>query len=188
MSKKFAAAVLALSIVAGLALGYYFRSGYTGMVGPQQQKPAVNTGAVEVRVDGETPVVMEKEFIRSHKVIISEFENRADIVGFTLDEIRSKYTSDNGFFVSFADGSLVIRQAIDDWTPEDKVRCRLKEYQGMVAIYVGPDSEHDSLMKVTAIRFSGLPASIKEAILLGNYEFENEAEVNDALENLDEYF
>jgi len=85
-------------------------------------------------------------------------------------------------------GTLVIRQAIDDWTPEDKQKCRLKEYQGMVAIYIGPDAEHDILMKVTAIRFDSLPVSIKEAIRNGEYEFQNEAEVNDALENLDEYF
>ncbi|MEQ8200021.1 MAG: hypothetical protein ABRQ24_01230 [Syntrophomonadaceae bacterium] len=187
MNKRVVALVLGISILAGLATGYYFKGVSPRILGSGQQKPAVNTSNVEVRVDAETPVILEKEYLRSHKVIISEFENRFDIIGFTLDEVRSRYSAENGFFIKFADGSLVIRQTIDDWTPEDKVKCRLKEYQSMVAIYIGPDAEHDTLMKVTAIRSAGLPVNIREAIQKGEYEFQNEAEVNDALENLDEY-
>ena len=188
MNRRVVAMVLGISVLAGLATGYYLKSLSPGIFGPGQQKPAVNTAKAEVRVDEGTPVILEKEFLRSHKVIISEFENRSDIIGFSLDEIRSRYSPENGFFIKFTDGSLVIRQALDDWDPEDKARCRLKEYQGMEAVYTGPDSEHDSLMKVTAIRFASLPDIIKEAIHNGEYEFQNEAEVNDALENLDEYF
>ena len=188
MNKQVVAIVMGILVVAGLAAGYYFQGNSMGKIGPRQQKPAANTGSVEVRVDAETPIILEKEFLRSHKVIISEFENRLDIIGSTLDEIRSRYSRENGFLISFTNGSLVIRQTIDDWTPEDKLKCRLKEYQGMVAIYTGPDAEHDALMKVTAIRFASLPVSIRDAIQNGEYEFQNEAEVNDVLENLDEYF
>ncbi len=188
MNKKVVYAFLGFSIVAGLVMGYYFRSESFQIFHPEQQKPAVNTGMAEIIVDIDTPVVLETEYLRSQKLIISEFQGRADIMGLSLEEIRRKYTNTNGYSIDFINDSLVIRQSVDDWAPEDKAKCRLKEYQGMVAIYNGPDGQHDVLMKVTAIHFSGLPANIKESILNGDYEFENEAAVNDALENLDEYF
>jgi len=188
VNRKVIGVLLGIVIIAGLGLGYYFQADMLRLVGNKQQKPAINTGPVEVRMDAGTPIILEKEYSRSQKVVISEFENKQDIIGFTVDEIRSKYTSANGFSISFKDGSLVIRQTTDDWSPEDKAKCRLKEYQGMVAVYNGPDKENDSLLKVTAIRFSTLPLNIREAIQQGKYEFENEAAVNDALENLDEYF
>ena len=187
VNKRVVALVIGVSVLLGLATGYFLQGDPIGKIGTRQ-RTNINTGSVEVKIDAETPVILEKEFLRSHKVIISEFENRLDIIGSTLDEIRARYSTENGFFINFTNGTLVIRQAIDDWTPEDKQKCRLKEYQGMVAIYIGPDAEHDILMKVTAIRFDSLPVSIKEAIRNGEYEFQNEAEVNDALENLDEYF
>ncbi len=188
VNKKAVYALLGISIMAGLVMGYYFRSESFKFFSPEQQKPTINTGTAEIIVDLDTPIVLETEYLRSQKIIISEFENRTDIVGLSLAEIRTKYTNANGYSISFNNGSLVIRQSIDDWSPEDKAKCRLKEYQDMVAIFNGPDPQHDTLMKVTAIHFSGLPANIKEAILDGEYEFENEAAVNDALENLDEYF
>lgn len=188
MNRKVVYAFLGISIVVGLVLGYYFGSESFVRFYPEQQKPAVNTGSPGLIVNSDTPVILETEYLRSQKMIISEFQSRADIMGLNLEEIRGKYTDANGYSINFINDNLVIRQSVDDWSPEDKAKCRLKEYQGMVAIYTGPDSQHDALMKVTAIHFYGLPVNIREAMLNGEYEFENEAAVNDALENLDEYF
>lgn len=188
MKKKAIGALLGVLLTAGLGLGYYFLGDLVSLVSNKEQKPAINTKTADIRMDTGTPIILEKEYSRSNKVVISDFENKQDIIGYTLDEIRSKYTSANGFNISLKDDSLVVRQIINDWSPEDKVKCRLKEYQGMVAIYRGPDAENDSLLKVTAIRFSTLPANIREAIQQGKYEFDNEEAINDALENLDEYF
>ena len=188
MNRKAISALMAIFLIAGLGMVYYFWGDSLRLAMNKEQKPAINTKTADIKMDAGTPIILEKEYSRSNKVVISEFENKQDVIGYTLDEIRSKYTSANGFKISFKDGSLVIRQTIDDWSPEDKAKCRLKEYQDMVAIYNGPNTQNDSLLKVTAIRFSTLPANIKEAIQQGKYEFENEAAINDALENLDEYF
>lgn len=188
MKRKGIGMLMGIVIMAGLGLGYYFLSDSLKLIGFKDQKPAIQNQNALPRIDSETPIVLEKEYSRSAKVIITEFDNKQDIIGYTLDEIRSKYTSSNGFTLSLKDGTLVIHQVINDWSPDDKIKCRLKEYHEMVAIYVGPDSQNDSLQKVTAIRFSTLPANVREAIQQGKYEFANEEAINDALENLDEYF
>jgi hypothetical protein len=188
VKRKVIGMLMGIVIIAGLGLGYYYLGSPLKLIGFKDQKPAIQTQEAEPRIDSETPIVLEKEYSRSAKVIITDFENKQDVIGYTLDEIRSKYTTANGFTLSLKDGTLVIHQVINDWSPDDKAKCRLKVYHDMVAIYVGPDSQNDSLQKVTAIRFSSLPASVREAIQQGKYEFANEDAVNDALENLDEYF
>ncbi|PKM76739.1 MAG: hypothetical protein CVU90_10570 [Firmicutes bacterium HGW-Firmicutes-15] len=188
MSRKVIGFVLGLGLIASLGLGFVISDALRTDGGNKQQKPAIQVKSAELRLDAETPIVLEKEYLRSHKILISDFEYKQDIIGSTLDEIRAKYTESNGFVVTFKDSSLIIHQTIDDWSPEDKAKYRLKEFRGMVAIYIGPNSENDSLQRVTAIRFSTLPLDIREAIGQGKYEFNNEEAINDALENLDEYF
>jgi hypothetical protein len=180
--------ILGIGLIACLGLGLVISEVLRTDLGNKQQKPAIQVKSAELRLDADTPIVLEKEYLRSHKVIISDFEYKQDIIGNTLEEIKAKYTEANGFVVTFKDDSLLIHQVIDDWSPEDKAKYRLKEFRGMVAIYKGPNSENDSLQRVTAIRFSTLPLDIREAIGKGKYEFANEDAINDALENLDEYF
>ena len=81
----------------------------------------------------------------------------------------------------------MIHQSLDDWSPADKSKLRLKEYRGMIAVYQGPDAENDRLLRITAIRFSTLPKQIQQSISAGKYEFKDEQALNDALENMDEY-
>lgn len=185
--RKAIGSCLGLVLIGILSMGMYLLADNFGWVGTQEQKPVIPTQNAELRMDAATPIILEREYSRSHKVVISDFDNKQDVIGSSLEAIRSKYTPDNGFNISLKDGSLIIRQTIDDWTPDDKLKCRFKAYQGMVAIYVGPDSTNDSLLKVTAIRFSTLPSDIRAAIEQGQYEFENDSAINDALENLDEY-
>ncbi len=188
MSKKMMGILIGLGFIASLGIGIVASDILRGEGANQQQKPAIQAKSTELRLDAATPVIFEKEYLRSQKVHISDFEYKQDIIGNNLDEIRAKYTEANGFTITFKDSSLIIHQTIDDWSPEDKAKYRLKEFRGMVAIYIGPTSENDSLQRVTAIRFASLPADIRDAISRGEYEFNNEEAVNDALENLDEYF
>jgi hypothetical protein len=188
MSRKVIGVILGLGLAASLGIGIFTSGLLQSESSNNQSKSAIQAKGTELRLDAVTPVVMEKEYLRSHKVLISDFEYKQDIIDHSLDEIRAKYTEVNGFTISFKDNSLIIHQTIDDWSPEDKAKYRLKEFRGMVAIYIGPDGENDSLQRVTAIRFATLPSEIKEAIEQGRYEFNSEEAVNDALENLDEYF
>jgi len=188
MSRRTMVMALGLGMIASISLGVLVFEVLRTDGGHGQQKPAIQAKSTELKMDAATPVILEKEYLRSHKVLISDFEYKQDIIGNSLEQIQVKYTAANGFSVTFKDGSLVMHQIIDDWTPEDKAKCRIKEYRGMVAIYVGPDANNDSLQRVTAISFSTLPVNIREAIAQGKYEFSNMEATNDALENLDEYF
>lgn len=188
MSRRMMGMIIGLGLLTSLGIGIVVFDVLRDENSNKQQKPAIQAKSAELRLDAATPIILEKEYLRSHKVLISDFDYKQDIIGNSLDEIRAKYTEANGFVITFKDSSLVIHQTIDDWSPEDKAKYRLKEFRGMVAIYVGPNSEADSLQRVTAIRFSTLPLDIREAIVQGKYEFNNEEAVNDALENLDEYF
>lgn len=188
MKRKVIGLLTGAVLMAGLGAGYYFMGDSLHIIGLKTQKTAIQNLNAEPRIDAATPIIYEKEYTRSAKVIITDFADKQDLIGCSLDEIRSKYTAANGFNLSLKDGALVIHQVINDWTPDDKIKCRLKEYHDMVAVFIGPDNQNDALQRVTAIRFSTLPANIREAILQGKYEFNNEDAVNDALENLDEYF
>jgi len=151
------------------------------------RKPAINIVNIERSVQKDTPVIFEQEYQRSAKVIVSEFPYQADIIGKTLTEIRKKYSITNGFTIYWQDATLMIHQRVNDWSPGDKSKLRLKEYRSMVAVYQGPDEENDGLLRVTAIRFETLPTQIQQSIREGKYEFEDEQALNDALENMDEY-
>ncbi|MDD2621058.1 MAG: hypothetical protein PHC92_10370 [Syntrophomonadaceae bacterium] len=132
-------------------------------------------------------VVCEKEYQRCKHLIISEFERKDELLGKNIEEIRAIFREENGFRVSWQGDTLLIRQIIDDWCPDDKSKCRLKEYQGRVAVYQGPNAQNDILLRVTSIIMSSLPAEVQKSIRDNKFEFANEQLLNDALENLDEY-
>lgn len=151
------------------------------------RKPAMNVSNLERRIQKDTAVIFEKEYKRSGKIVVAEFPYKEDIVGKTLTEIRKKYSSSNGFTVYWQDENLMIHQIMEDWSPGDKNKLRLKEYRGMVAVYQGPAKDQDKLLRVTAIKFATLPTQIQQSIREGQYEFKDEQTLNDALENMDEY-
>lgn len=152
-----------------------------------ERKPFPNVQAVQGRVDNNTLIIYEKYYEKCQHVIISEFLHGADLIGKTEDEIRLCYNEQNGFQVTVRDNTVTLRQVIPGWCPKEHERVRIKEYQGHLAIYKGPDTDNDELQRVTRIKVDSLPRDILEQIRSGQYEFENEAILNDALENLDEY-
>ena len=175
-------------LLAGFSVGYILANLYRSYDAvPQQQKPVLQVQEMIVRIDSKTPVVFEKEYLRSDKVVISDFQEQKNLIGLTVEEIRKKYTEKHGFRVVYEDGSLLINQVVNDWCPDDKDRCRLKSYRGFLAIYRGPSKEENILLRVTALRMETLPPRIQQAVNDGTYEFASESELNDALENLDEY-
>ncbi|HBK54102.1 BofC C-terminal domain-containing protein [Syntrophomonas wolfei] len=141
----------------------------------------------EQRINEKSQIVMEKEYKRCQHVVISDFEPKEQLLGKSYSEISRIYSPQNGFTVSLQDDTLCIHQIIDDWCPLDKEKYRLKEYQGKLAVYQGPDEDNEVLLRVTSISMETLPAEIQSAIREGKYEFNNEELLNDALENLDEY-
>jgi hypothetical protein len=175
-------------LLVSFGLGYFMADVFRGFQAKSQpEKPVVQVQPQTIKVNENTPTIFEKEYLRSDKVVIADFDDPAGLLGLTVEEIKQKYTAENGFRVTYNEGRLLIHQVVNDWTPEDKIKCRLKSYKGYIAIYQGPDQENDTLLRVTAIRIETLPSRIQEAIQTGKYEFANEAELNDALENLDEY-
>jgi hypothetical protein len=152
-----------------------------------QQKPVANVKEESDLINEDTQIVFEKEYTRCGHLEISEFNNKNDLIGKTVKELKEQYTAENGFKITLYKEALIIHETIDDWCSRDKEKCRLKDFKGMVAIYMGPDGKNDHLLRVTNIKMNSLPQDTKKMILEGKYEFDNQQALNDALENLDEY-
>ena len=188
MKKSKLGVFLILTLLASFALGYSISYLIQNpKIWSISQKPTVNTVSLERRIHGDTAIVWEREYVRSSKMQVSDFTEKEKILGKTLTEIKRLYNEENGFKVFWENQTLVIHQRINDWTPEEKTKLRLKVFQDRVAVYQGPDGDHDSLLKITGIVYSRLPEQIRQDIQTGKYEFADEQSLNDALENLDEY-
>ncbi|NLO20849.1 MAG: hypothetical protein GX119_02460 [Syntrophomonadaceae bacterium] len=138
-------------------------------------------------IDEQSTIKLEQEYLRCKHLLVSDFPDRNRLLGKSLEEISQLLTIDNGYTLAMEGNTLTIHQRIEDWCPEDKEKCRLKEYQGRLAVYQGPDAQNDILLRVTNIEIESLPVTIAEDIKKGRYEFDSEEALNDALENLDEY-
>lgn len=184
--------ILIVLLTLGVFGGIYYAYTYGGFsVEPSRLNfRAVNKLIPETVSDiisQDTRIIYEREYTRSNAVIISGLENAERLIGKKLDEVKKEFTEEQGFSIKFVNGDLIIHQKIDDWTAQDKNKYRLKEYKNFLAVYQGPDPEHDSLVRVTPLQFSRMPQTVQEAVKRGEYEFKTEEELNDALENLDEY-
>ncbi len=173
--------------ISSLALGYTYYSEYhrPGILEkPKMQVVGLQAGTKLVAPD--TQVVYEREYQRCHHTVISGFQDTSKIIGRDIEALRQIFPSKDGYTISFSDNVLIIHQLVNDWCPQEKGYFRLKEYQGRVAVYTG-EAENEVLTRVTAIRMNLLPPEIQQAINNGEYHFNDQATLNDTLENLDEY-
>ncbi len=154
---------------------------------PGDNKPVLGMEKNENIISDDTRVILETEYLQCGHVVISEYENQSLLVGKSMNELEQKFGSDTVLNLDNDENTLTIRQVVNDWCPADKEKCRLGEYKGKVAIFKGPNASNDTLLRVTGIEMSILPETIAEQIRNGQFEFENEDALNDALENLDEY-
>ncbi|MGI5912400.1 MAG: BofC C-terminal domain-containing protein [Syntrophomonadaceae bacterium] len=178
-----AAIIVIIAIGSGYILGDFFR-----VVGTDK-KPVVEIGEKVRIIQANTPIVFKKEYQKCGHTIISEisdFSQRDILLGKDLETIRRIYSIDGGYDISWQGENLVIYQLVNEYCPADLEQYRLKEYQGMVAIYRGV-KEEEVLERVTQIRIQSLPVSIQDDIRKGKYEFKDRATLNDVLENFDEY-
>ncbi len=175
-------------LLLGLGLGFILHEAkpLRGLFG--ESKPFTDVQAVQSwRIDEETLVIYEQLYEECQHVVIAEFPQAKDLIGKTEDDVRRQYNEQNGFRLTIRDNTIILRQNIPGWCPKEHERVRLKEYQGRLAIYKGPNASNDELFRVTDIKIDSLPEELVRQIYSGRYEFENEALLNDALENLDEY-
>ncbi len=185
--KKYGLAVIVLgSLMISFGLGYMLASSEPvnkpGV--PGQNQAVLGVEQKNDIVDEDTRIIFEQEYLRCGHLVISEFPDQDRLLGKSIDELRQELTTTKGYTVNLDGNTLTIRQKVEDWCPTEKEKCRLKEYQGRLAVYQGPS---DTLVRVTNIRIEALPSQIVEDMKKGVYEFDNEAELNDVLENLDEY-
>lgn len=170
-----------------ISFGIGFYTGGFYQPAATDKKPVVSVKPEEPLIDDSTQIIFEQNFSKCSHVIISEFEMRQELVGKRLNEIRKLYTPEKGYTITMKDNVLTIRQQVDDWCPEHKRRCRLKDYRGRLAVYQGPDADNDVLIRVTGIEVADLPEDIVKNLQDGKYEFDNEQLLNDALESFDDY-
>ena len=188
MKKTDVSVFLLLIVMTSFGIGYALAIIYhNSQLGARQQKPVVGMEEKRDIINEDTHIVYEQEFQECGHIIISDFSQREAVLGKNLEEIKNIYNPDAGYQVSLKDNTLVIREVINDWCATDKEKYRLKDFNGSVAVYKGPDPLNDVLIKVTSIQMNRLPIDIQNAIDRGEYEYSSEEALNDALENLDEY-
>lgn len=187
MSRRKQVVIIMTALIVFLGLGYLGANVYLDIKNARnEQKPVLEIKHNDM-VDNSTQIVFEQEYLKSGHVIISEFEKVQELRGKSLEELRKIYTIENGYSLKLQDNILTIHQEIDDWCPADKEKRRLKEYQGWVAIYKGPDMNNDILEKVTSINMKSLPEEIQLRIKRNEFEFKDEQVLYDVLATFDDY-
>lgn len=178
--------LIALFIIAATVLGAGLGQIYKKATLQGEQKPVINVSPDIV--SPETQVVFEQYYLKCGHTIISAFPQRESLNGKTINQIQEMYNSASSYQVQGDLNTLLFKHSLDDWCPHDKAKLRLKEYQGQVAVYQGPEAASDALIKVTRIPLSVLPPEVQRQVKEASMEFYTQEELNDALENLDEYF
>ncbi len=187
---KYGLAVIALgSLLISFGLGYMLASlePANKPAVPGQNKPVIGVEQEKNFVNEDSEIIFEQEYQRCHHVVISSFPDQNKLLGKSIHELKQEFSVAKGYTLTMDENTLTIRQKVEDWCPADKEKCRLKEYQGRLAVYQGPDPNNDTLLRVTKIKIEMLPTAIAVDIRQGDYEFASERALNDALENLDEY-
>lgn len=177
-------AYLSMVMIAGVLCGFIVSGVYNDI--NKEKKPVLEISHKVKTVTPNTPIVYEREYTKCGHTVISGFEHSKDLVGKDLVSIQRKFRLDQGYLINWKADTLVIKQKIDEFCPQDKGSYRLKEYQGRVAVFRGVEEE-EVLERVTAIRMDLLPAAIQKDIRAGKYEFKDKDALNDTLENFDEY-
>jgi hypothetical protein len=188
--KKYSLPALAIiSLLISFGLGYMLASLEPAdkPVVPGKNQVVIGAESDIQLIDDQTKIIYEQEYLRCNHLLISSFPDQSKLLGKTLDELKLQLKPEHGYTLLLEDNTLTIHQKIEDWCPAEKEKCRLKEYQGYLAVYKGPDWDSDILLRVSGIKIESLPEQVAEDIRQGNYEFDTEEALNDALENLDEY-
>lgn len=172
--------------VTGLITGYVFLAHYQHNYLHKPPDMAVKYQTEKAVVNGQTRIIYEKEYMKCRHVIVTGFNNKKEIMGMDSQGLKKYFKINEGYELSFGQNTLIIHQNINDYCPEDQQQFKLKEHQGYVAVYTGAE-ENEILLRVTAIPVKLLPDSIQKDIRNGKYCFQDEAALNDTLENFDEY-
>ncbi|MGE5371752.1 MAG: hypothetical protein ACM3QZ_07195 [Solirubrobacterales bacterium] len=157
-----------------------------------QQRPhreaVAETGSVTRPVKKDTPVVLEQAFTKCGHIVTNGYGHRGDLVGKNAQALTEMFPYRQGYLTWVSqDGTFVIHQRIADWCPVDKNKVHLGVYKDHVAVFKGPASVNDEVVRVTAILISALPLDLRADVSKGRMEFPSEEEANYVLENLDEY-
>jgi len=169
-----------------MAMGYTFNSYIREHI---LQKPPKTVAKFEIKhqtVGEDTRIIFEKEYRRCGHVVVSGFNYRNKIIGLDNEGLKQYFKTAEGYAISFADNTLIIHQTINNYCPDDQEQFKLKEHGGYIAVYTGAE-ENEILLRVTAIKLDLLPEKIQKDIRSGKYTFQDEATLNDTLENFDEY-
>lgn len=151
--------------------------------------------------------VMKKEnsYLCGDVELFFQGQAPAGIVGRSLKDLRGKYPESEGWSVDLKNEKLlVLRKKVDDFCSLHSQYRHLGAQNGRLAVYQGPLGFDRKLLRVEeskrieilprslaeklekAGNFDGLPPEEKSA-LRRELEFIDEASLNSALENLDEF-
>lgn len=172
--------------VTSLIAGYIFSTHYQHSFLHKPPNMTVKVQTEKLVVNPQTRIIYEKEYLKCNHVIVSGFNDKQKILGMDIEGLKKYFKAGQGCELSFSQNTLIVHQTVNDYCPQDQGQFKLKEHQGYVAVYTGAE-ENEILLRVTAIPVKLLPANIQEDIRSGKYCFQDEAALNDILENFDEY-
>jgi len=184
-TKIFTWCFIALALVS-MVIGYRYS---TQLKQGISQKPEKTSAMIEKSVGVVTPdtrIIYEKEYQECGHTVVSGYSQRDKLMGLDSRGLNDYFKKSQGYSVSLVDNIMVIHQTISNKCPEEQNEFKIKEYRGYIAVYTGAE-ENEILLRVTSIRAEMLPENIQRDIRAGKYSFQDEAKLNDTLENLDEY-
>lgn len=185
MKSKRILTIMAMAvIITGTVSGFILSDIFNNV--SSEKKPVIEISNKDKVIGPDSNIICEREYEKCGHTVVSHFNKAKDLKGKDIHQIRRIYSADLGYSISWQGNTMIIHQRINQFCPADKDVYRLKEYQGMVAVYRGIEQE-EVLERVTEIRMQLLPASVQEDIRSGKFEFKDQATLNDALENFDEY-
>ncbi|MFZ3172257.1 MAG: hypothetical protein WA118_09765 [Carboxydocellales bacterium] len=203
---KWSKAVLWLAgtsiIVSAATAGYLGVTKYLPLRKPDAFTQAAQASS-EPRVTENTVVRLERKFLCGN-VETDITPVTLDLIGLNTSQLTPKYPADEGWEVgNELPQVLVLRKAEWDVCSLHRNYRHLGNVQGVLAIYEGPLEVSKTLLQKEDIKLKALPKELRDQLkqaekfknqkpevkrqLRASLEFQNDAAINEFLDNLDEY-
>jgi hypothetical protein len=142
------------------------------------------------------------EYFKCGEILSKEISNK-EWQGRSYIALKNQYKVEDGWLIGRSKNDIYLSRHVNELCPKHNKR-HLGIYKGQLAIYQGPLGLNEKVLAIDKyIKIADLPmdfqTKLKEAMTLTNskisirkdliqeLEFANDAEVEDAMQNLDEY-
>lgn len=104
----------------------------------------------------------------------------------TLGDLRKLYPPNDGWHVEWTGNKVEIRRTEDDLCPSCKKKSHLGSKGDFVAVIRGPVGVNGGIIRVTTIRLSQLPESVRSQVERGMLDLPDEKALLQIMDSLEE--